>query len=110
MASYNRIRAAKQSPIGTIMPWAGSSSSSSLAEDAVPFGYIVCRGQTLLARDYPLLAQLIGNTYGPFQEPGGPPTKCNIYFFSAISKICTYVMKIVWGIRIVKIKGRKLFF
>lgn len=61
MASYNRIRAAKQSPIGTIMPWAGSSSSSSLAEDAVPFGYIVCRGQTLLARDYPLLAQLIGN-------------------------------------------------
>ena len=73
MASYNRIRAAKQSPIGTIMPWAGSSSSSSLLEDAVPFGYIVCRGQTLLARDYPLLAQLIGNTYGPFQEPGGPP-------------------------------------
>ena len=73
MASYNRIRASKQSPIGTIMPWGGSSSNSKLNEDAIPQGWLVCRGQTLLARDYPLLAQLLGNTYGPFQEPGGPP-------------------------------------
>ncbi len=72
MANYNRIKSAKAVPIGTIMPWTGSSSTSAVAEDAIPFGYIVCRGQTLRALDYPLLAQLLGNTYGPFQEPGGP--------------------------------------
>ena len=70
MANYNRIKSAKAVPIGTIMPWTGSSSTSAVAEDAIPFGYIVCRGQTLRALDYPLLAQLLGNTYGPFQEPG----------------------------------------
>ena len=72
MANYNRIKSAKAVPIGTIMPWTGSSSSSAIADDAIPFGYIVCRGQSLRALDYPLLAQLLGNTYGPFQEPGGP--------------------------------------
>nr|BAR35502.1 putative short tail fibre [uncultured Mediterranean phage uvMED] len=72
MANYNRIKSAKAVPIGTIMPWTGSSSTSSVAEDAIPFGYIICRGQTLRALDYPLLAQLLGNTYGPYQETGGP--------------------------------------
>lgn len=72
MASYNRIKATRAVPIGTITPWSGSSSNSALLEEAIPQGYLVCRGQTLLARDYPLLAQLIGNMYGPFQEEGGP--------------------------------------
>ena len=73
MASYNRIKSSKVSPIGTIMPWTGSSSSSALTIDAVPKGWIVCSGQTLRAIDYPLLAQLLGNTYGPYQVAGGPP-------------------------------------
>lgn len=73
MANYNRIKASKAVPIGTIMPWTGASTTSRIAEDAIPNGYIICRGQTLRAIDYPLLANLIGNTYGPFQEPGGPP-------------------------------------
>ena len=72
MASYNRIKAARAVPIGTIMPWTGAATNSVLAEDAIPPGYIVCRGQTVRALDYPLLANLIGNTYGPYQEPGGP--------------------------------------
>lgn len=72
MANYNRIKATRAVPIGTIMPWSGSSSSSALLDDAIPEGFLVCRGQTLLARDYPLLAQLLGNMYGPFQEEGGP--------------------------------------
>ena len=72
MANYNRIKSAKAVPIGTIMPWTGSSSQSAVVEDGIPFGYVVCRGQSLRAIDYPLLAQLLGNTYGPFQEPGGP--------------------------------------
>ena len=32
MANYNRIKSAKAVPIGTIMPWTGSSSSSAVAE------------------------------------------------------------------------------
>lgn len=72
MANYNRIKASKSVPIGTIMPWTGSSSTSRLVDDSIPNGWIVCRGQTLRAIDYPLLAQLLGNEYGPFQEVGGP--------------------------------------
>lgn len=72
MASYNRIKASKAVPIGTIMPWTGSSSTTTLTDSGIPKGWIVCRGQTLRAIDYPLLARLLGNTYGPFQEPGGP--------------------------------------
>jgi len=72
MASYNRIKAQKASPIGTIMPWTGSSSTSGLAPDAIPKGWIVMRGQQLRAIDYPLLAQTLGNLYGPTVEPGQP--------------------------------------
>ena len=66
MASYNRIKAAQQAPIGTIMPYAGASGLGSL--DGVPSGWIVLNsGQTNLnAADYPLLASVIGNLYGPF--------------------------------------------
>ena len=73
MASYNRIKAQKAVPIGTIVPWTGSASTSALLDEAVPNGYLACRGQTVRAIDYPLLAQLLGNAYGPFQEQGGPP-------------------------------------
>ena len=72
MASYNRIKAQKASPIGTIMPWTGSSSTSALTSDAIPKGWIVMRGQQLRAKDYPLLAQTLGNSYGPTTEPGQP--------------------------------------
>lgn len=72
MASYNRIKAQKASPIGTIMPWTGSSSTSALTSDAIPKGWIVMRGQQLRAKDYPLLAQTLGNLYGPNVEPGQP--------------------------------------
>jgi len=71
MASYNRIRASKSVPIGTIMPWTGSSSVTTLIDSGIPTGWLICRGQTLRAIDYPLLARLLGNTYGPFPEPGG---------------------------------------
>ena len=72
MPSYNRIKAQKASPIGTIMPWTGSTSQSALSPDAIPKGWIVLNGSQLKAKDYPLLAQIIGNLYGPFTEPGQP--------------------------------------
>ena len=72
MPSYTRITAQKASPIGTIMPWTGSTSTSDLTPDAIPKGWIVCNGAQLLAKDYPILAQILGNLYGPVTEPGQP--------------------------------------
>ena len=72
MPSYNRIKATKASPIGTIMPWTGSTSSSDLTPDAIPKGWIVCNGAQLQAKIYPVLAQILGNLYGPVTEPGQP--------------------------------------
>ena len=71
MASYNRIKATKIAPIGTIMPWGGGSAQGQ-GLDNVPPGWIVCNlvSAQLNAADYPLLAKVLGNTYGP-QEPEG---------------------------------------
>ena len=54
----------KSSPVGTIMPWSGQSSSGNLPNN-IPHGWIVCDGRTFPANDFPLLASMIGNTYGP---------------------------------------------
>ena len=72
MPSYNRIKAQKASPVGTIMPWTGSTSQSALSPDAIPKGWIVANGAQLKAKDYPVLAQILGNLYGPNVEPGQP--------------------------------------
>tara|TARA_A200000159_G_scaffold80307_1_gene74395 strand:+ start:2044 stop:3345 length:1302 start_codon:yes stop_codon:yes gene_type:complete len=72
MPSYNRIKAQKASPVGTIMPWTGSTSESVLSPDSIPRGWIVCNGSQLRAKDYPLLAQVLGNLYGPVVEAGQP--------------------------------------
>ena len=64
MAFYNRLKTMKSSPVGTIMPWSGQSSSGNLPGN-IPHGWIVCDGRTFAANDFPLLASMIGNTYGP---------------------------------------------
>ena len=70
MANYGRIKSTKIAPIGTIMPWGGSSAIGE-SGDNIPRGWIVCNAatQVLNAADYPLLAKVMGNTYGPFPEP-----------------------------------------
>jgi microcystin-dependent protein len=59
MASYyesnKKMRAAQ---VGTILPWSGNARD-------IPEGWLECNGQTLEAVDYPVLASIIGNTYGP---------------------------------------------
>ena len=64
MAFYNRLKTMKSSPVGTIMPWSGQSSSGNNPEN-IPTGWIVCDGRTFECNDFPLLASMIGNTYGP---------------------------------------------
>lgn len=70
MANYGRIKSTKIAPIGTIMPWGGGSAIGE-NNDNIPTGWIICNAavQALNAADYPLLAKVIGNTYGPFPEP-----------------------------------------
>ena len=46
------------SAIGTILPWTGDQAS-------VPDGWLQCNGQTLEALNFPILASILGNTYGP---------------------------------------------
>ena len=64
MAFYNRLKTMKSAPVGTIMPWGGQSSQGNNPQN-IPTGWIVCDGRTFEANDYPLLASIIGNTYGP---------------------------------------------
>ena len=70
MANYGRVKSTRIAPIGTIMPWGGGSSIGE-RPDNIPRGWIVCNAsaQSLNAADYPLLAKVIGNTYGPFPDP-----------------------------------------
>lgn len=57
MGFYQQKRTAKACAIGTIMPWTGDITE-------IPKGWILCSGQSVTAREYPLLAQTIGSTYG----------------------------------------------
>lgn len=54
---YNQIRSMKGLPIGAILPWASDQSF-------IPSGWIVCNGATISSTSYPLLFDVIGNTYG----------------------------------------------
>ncbi|AMO43280.1 putative short tail fiber [Cyanophage S-RIM44] len=56
MSFYQEIRTAKAAAIGTIMPWVGNISD-------IPDGWIVCDGTQVSAKDFPLLARAIGDTY-----------------------------------------------
>ena len=71
MTFYNRVKASKIAPIGTIIPWTGGTGRGDRAED-VPKGWIICNlgSAQLNAADYPLLAATLGNQYGPFPEAG----------------------------------------
>ena len=67
MAFYNRLKTMKSSPVGTIMPWSGQSSVGDLPNN-IPTGWIVCDGRTFGCNEFPLLASVIGNTYGPTDD------------------------------------------
>ena len=67
MAFYNRLKTMKSAPVGTIMPWGGNSSNGN-NPDNIPTGWIVCDGRSFPATQYPLLASVIGNTYGPTDD------------------------------------------
>lgn len=55
---YQETKTAKAAAIGTIMPWTGGISE-------IPAGWIYCNGQSVSAKDFPLLVQVIGDVYTP---------------------------------------------
>jgi len=61
MPFYQGIKSAKAAAIGTIMPWTGAISK-------IPAGWIVCDGSTISARDFPLLARTIQDTYNAVHQ------------------------------------------
>lgn len=56
--NYETERRMRGAAVGTILPWVGDAST-------VPDGWLQCNGQTLEGSEYPMLASVIGNTYGP---------------------------------------------
>ena len=57
-SNYETQKKMRAAQVGTIMPWVGDNASK-------PDGWLECNGQTIEATDYPVLASVIGNTYGP---------------------------------------------
>ena len=53
---YQEVKTARAAAMGTIMPWTGGISE-------IPAGWILCNGDTVEAKTYPLLVQAIGDTY-----------------------------------------------
>lgn len=56
-ANYNTARAMRGLPVGAIMPWSGDLAT-------IPPGWVTCNGTTVPTTRYPLLYEVIGNTYG----------------------------------------------
>lgn len=64
MAFYQAERTMKAAAIGTIMPWTGDFG-------LIPKGWLACSGQVIVAKEFPLLAQVVGTTYGVSLGFGG---------------------------------------
>jgi len=60
---YGIVKFMKNAKIGTIMPWSGDGNTG-FALSNIPQGWIVCDGRLQDAARYPLLASIIGDTYG----------------------------------------------
>lgn len=56
-ANYNKVKSMRGLPIGAIIPWSATTSQ-------IPKGWIACNGKIYDIKDYPLLYEIVGNTYG----------------------------------------------
>jgi hypothetical protein len=61
--NYGSIKSMKTAKIGTIMLWAGDGNDGDLLSN-IPTGWILCDGRVYPASRYPLLASVLGNSYG----------------------------------------------
>ncbi len=68
---YDSVKTMQSAKIGTILPWGGDGGTGNLASN-IPKGWIVCDGKSKNAEDYPMLASVIGDTYGGDMTTGTP--------------------------------------
>jgi hypothetical protein len=66
MSDYGAIRTQKGLPIGSVQPWVGPLTQ-------IPKGWLLANGAELQAREYPLLARILKDTYGGVNFSGGFP-------------------------------------
>jgi len=66
MSNYGAIRTMKGLPIGSVQPWVGPLTQ-------IPKGWLLANGAELQAREYPLLARILKDTYGGVNFSGGFP-------------------------------------
>ena len=69
MGYYSIEKKLKTAEIGTVLPWSGDAASSLRGYEidtrtGIPDGWLICDGRQETARNYPLLAQVLGTTYG----------------------------------------------
>ncbi len=86
---YDQLKSMKAAKIGTIMPWGGDGNTGFLVSN-IPRGWMVCKGQTVDAKDYPLLASIVGDTYSTtatMQDGNG-----NHYAFPYIDTAATFTL------------------
>ena len=57
VTKYNLIRSMRGLPVGAIIPWSSDAST-------IPAGWTVCNGSVVSISKYPILAKVIGNSYG----------------------------------------------
>lgn len=69
---YNRVKQMKSTRVGTMMAWTGDGFSGDTVS-SLPKGWILCDGKTYPAARYPLLASIIGDTYGGTNFSGAFP-------------------------------------
>ena len=77
----------KTAKIGTIMIWAGDGNVGNLSSN-IPKGWILCDGTNYPASRYPLLASVIGNSYGGNQVSGDFPNYLGTFKVPDISTRC----------------------
>ena len=68
---YDSVKSMQSAKIGTILPWGGDGGGGNLASN-IPKGWIVCDGKVKDAKEYPMLASVIGDTYGGDMTTGTP--------------------------------------
>ena len=77
-AYYDSIKSMKTAKVGTILPWGGDGGSGFLPSN-LPRGYLVCDGSTKDANEYPLLASILGDTYGGDMTQSNGNHYCLLY-------------------------------
>lgn len=85
--NYNRVKSMKIAKIGSIMPWTGDGQEGTLTSN-IPKGWILCDGKTYNASRFPLLASILGDTYGGTNFAGEFPNYTGTFTVPNMSGKC----------------------